>query len=103
MTSKSNNIINAGEIISIRNNNENKVLINSVKQWLIFTLLQYNNVHDIKIKHKLIIINKNNKHKLIKLKYSIILNIIFDPIIEYISTNYKSLKREVKMIKIKNN
>ena len=33
------------------------------------------------IKNKLIIINKNNKNKLIKLKYSIILKIIFEPII----------------------
>ena len=80
--SKSNNIINAGEIINIRNNNENKVLINSIKEWLIFTLLQYNNEDFIKIKNKLIIINKNNKDKLIKVKYSIILNIMFDPIIE---------------------
>jgi hypothetical protein len=30
--SKSNNIINAGDIISIRNSNENKVLVNSIKQ-----------------------------------------------------------------------
>ncbi len=39
----------------------------------------------MKIKNILIIINKNNKHKLIKLKYSIILNMIVDPIIEYIN------------------
>ena len=32
-------------------------------------------------KNKLIIINKNNKNKLIKLKYSIMLKIIFDPTI----------------------
>ena len=37
--SKSNNIINAGDIISIRNSNENKVLVNSIKQWLIVILL----------------------------------------------------------------
>ncbi len=39
MTSKSNNIIKAGVIISINNSNENKVLVNSIKQWLIFILL----------------------------------------------------------------
>lgn len=39
MTSKSNNIINAGEIIITKNNKENKVLINSTKQWLKLTLL----------------------------------------------------------------
>ena len=32
--SKSNTIINAGEIRLIKKNNENKVLINSIKQWL---------------------------------------------------------------------
>ena len=66
----------------MRNSNENKVLVNSIKQWLIFILLMYNNVDLIKIKNILIIINKNNKHKLIKLKYSIILNMICNPIKE---------------------
>ncbi len=37
--SKSSNTINAGEIISIKNNKLNKVLINSIKQWLKFILL----------------------------------------------------------------
>ena len=34
------------------------------------------------VKNKLIVINKNNKNKLVKLKYSITLNIIFvaDPV-----------------------
>ncbi len=37
--SKSSNKINSGEIISIKNNKLNKVLINSIKQWLKFILL----------------------------------------------------------------
>ena len=37
--SKSNKIINAGEIITIKNNKDNNVLINSTKQWLKLTLL----------------------------------------------------------------
>ena len=37
--SKSNKISNAGEIIIIKNNKENKVLINSIIEWLKFTLL----------------------------------------------------------------
>ncbi len=37
--SKSSNTINAGEIISIKNNKLNKVLINSIRQWLKFILL----------------------------------------------------------------
>ena len=85
MKSKSNNIINAGLIIIINNNKENTVLINSIKLWLQFTLLLYCNVDLIKIKNTKIDINKNNKNKLIKLKYSIILKTIFEPIILKIS------------------
>ncbi len=71
----------AGEIITIRKSNENKVLVNSSKEWLILILPNKNNVNLIKIKKILIIINKNNKQELIKLKYSIILYMIFDPIL----------------------
>ena len=39
------------------------------------------------IKNKLIIINKNNKNKLIKLKYSIMLKIIFDQGIDNTKVN----------------
>ncbi len=35
----SNNIIKAGVIININNSNENKVLVNSIKQWFILILL----------------------------------------------------------------
>ncbi len=89
MTSKSNNIIKAGVIININNSNENKVLVNSIKQRFILILLQYNKVDINKIKNIIIIINKNNKHKLIKLEYSIILNIIIAPIL----TEIKSIKK----------
>ncbi len=65
MTSKSNSIINAGEIIIIINTKENKVLINSTKQWLKFTLLEYNNVVLINIKNSIIIINKTLSYQII--------------------------------------
>ena len=80
MISKSNRIITAGGMISIKNKKENKVLINSTKLRLKFTVLQYNKVEVMTIKNKLIKINKNHNNRLIKLKYSTILKIILVPI-----------------------
>ena len=81
MTSKSNKIITAGGMITIKNKKENKVLINSTKLRLLlkFTVLQYNKVEVMNIENKLIKINKNHDNRLIKLKYSTILEIILDP------------------------
>ena len=80
MTSKSNKIITAGGMITIKNKKENKVHINSTKLRLKFTVLQYNKVQLMAIENNVIKINKNHDNRLIKLKYSTILEIILDPI-----------------------
>ena len=85
MTSKSNKIISAGGMIRIKKKKENKVLINSTilrlkLPRLKFTVLQYNKVEIMTIEKKIIKINRNHDNRLIKLKYSTILEIILEPI-----------------------